>query len=112
VTLIRRSTLDAAGYGAERLVQGPIGLGQITEQVVAATPLRSMRYRVIKGSPFICYQGEVRLIPCAEGIELHWTVRFRAKLPGMGWLLKRVLQSKLDAVLEHKLKPLLENKQA
>ena len=58
-----RRTVDGApdrdGRGSERLLKLPGA--SITEQVVAYEPPTSYRYRVTKGSPFVCHQGEIRL---------------------------------------------------
>ncbi len=58
-----RRTVDGApgpdGRGSERLLKLP-GAG-ITEQVLAYEPPSSYRYRVTKGSPFVCHQRDIRL---------------------------------------------------
>ena len=58
-----RRTVDGApepdGRGSERLLKLPGA--SITEQVLAYEPPTSYRYRVTKGSPFVCHQGEIRL---------------------------------------------------
>lgn len=105
-----RRTVDGApdpdGRGSERLLElpGP----SITEQVVAYEPPTSYRYRVTKGSPFVCHQGEIRLRADGDQTELTWSIRFRPKLPGTGrplaimlsWLLGRVLRSGLKPCVE------------
>ena len=81
-----RRTVDGApdrdGRGSERLLKLPGA--SITEQVVAYEPPTSYRYRVTKGSPFICHQGEIRLRADGDQTELTWKIRFRPKLPGTG----------------------------
>ena len=81
-----RRTVDGApepdGRGSERLLKLPGA--SITEQVLAYEPPTSYRYRVTKGSPFVCHQGEIRLRADGDQTELTWTIRFRPKLPGTG----------------------------
>ena len=70
---------------------------RITEQVLAYDPPTSYRYRVTKGSPFICHQGEIRLRADDEHTELTWKIRFRPGLPGTGRPLATVLSWPPDA---------------
>jgi catechol 2,3-dioxygenase-like lactoylglutathione lyase family enzyme/uncharacterized protein YndB with AHSA1/START domain len=105
-----RRTVDGApdpdGRGSERLLKLPGA--RITEQVLAYEPPISLRYRVTKGSPFICHQGEIRLRADGDQTELSWRIRYRPKLPGTGrplaialsWLLGRLLRSGLKPHVE------------
>lgn len=96
------------GYGSERLLSTPIG--PAVEQVVHFDPPRVDRYRVIKGSPFVCRQGEIRLSPHGEQTDLTWTVRFRPKLSGTGPLLAAGFFWMLDHMLRTRLKPHIESR--
>jgi hypothetical protein len=106
VTLTRTGAPDRNGYGAERRMQGPTG--SVSEQVVAWDPGRGYRYRVIRGSPFVCHQGEVSLSSAGRETELTWTIRFRPRVPGSGALLRALLGRLLGRMLRDRLRPLLE----
>ena len=67
-----------------------------------------MRYRVVKGSPFVCHQGEIRLSPARAATDLEWVIRFRPRVPGTGRLLRAMLERMARAALEKRLKPLAE----
>ncbi len=108
VTVRKEGWTQRHGAGSERLMQGPRGVGQVVEQVIATSPQRSLRYRVIEGSPLTCHQGEITLKPSGGHTELHWSIRFRPKLAGTGALLQRLLQARLTAMLEKHLKPYIE----
>ncbi len=108
ITLTRPGDLTRNGYGSERTMQGPPGIGVVQEQVTAVDQPNLLRYRVTKGSPFICHQGEIALRRSSHGTELDWTIRFRPRIPGTGWLFQRVLTSKLAALLQSQLKPFIE----
>ena len=95
--VVRPGDGDPAGRGAERAVSGPAG--EIFEQITDWEPGRGYRYRIIKGSPFLGYWGEVSLSPEGGGTRVDWTVRFRSRIPGFGWLLRGVLLSKLGSAL-------------
>ena len=100
------------GAGSERLMQGPRGVGQVVEQVMATSPQQSLRYRVIEGAPLSCHQGEITLKQSGAQTELHWSIRFRPKVAGTGALLQKVLQAKLRSMLDDHLKPYIENSTA
>ncbi|MES2153382.1 MAG: SRPBCC family protein [Pseudomonadota bacterium] len=108
VSMIRAGDVTPTGYGSERIMHGPPGIGVVVEQVIGEQAQQLQRYRVIKGSPFICHQGEIRLRQCGKGTELEWTIRFRSRIPGIGWLFQRILSGKLPAMLHQQLKTYAE----
>lgn len=108
VTRIVDGAPDPNGYGAERRMVGPTGT--VVEQVLAWDPPHGLRYRVIKGSPFICHQGEIQLESRGAETELIWTIRFRPKVPGTGGLLRMLLDRMLAGMLNRGLKPLVERR--
>ena len=59
VTVRKEGWTQRHGAGSERVMQGPRGVGQVVEQVIATSPQQSLRYRVIEGSPLTCHQGEI-----------------------------------------------------
>ena len=89
-------------------MQGPRGVGQVVEQVMPRARSRSLRYRVIEGSPLTCHQGEITLKQSDGHTELHWSIRFRPKVAGIGAVLQKVLQAKLRTMLDDHLKPYIE----
>jgi uncharacterized protein YndB with AHSA1/START domain len=110
VTRIVNGAYDPDGYGAERRMSGVTGT--VVEQVVAWDPPRGYRYRVIEGSPLVCHQGEVRLVPTGNATELSWTIRFRAKLPGTGSAFRALINHMVREMLHNRLKPLVELQRA
>ena len=112
VTVRREGWTQRQGAGSERLMQGPRGVGQVVEQVIATSPQQSLRYRVIDGSPLTCHQGEITLNQSDGHTELHWSIRFRPKVAGTGALLQKVLQGKLRSMLDDHFKPYIENSTA
>jgi catechol 2,3-dioxygenase-like lactoylglutathione lyase family enzyme/uncharacterized protein YndB with AHSA1/START domain len=112
VSVVRDGDPERNGYGSERRMQGPPGVGVVVEQVIATHAPDSVRYRTIRGSPFVCHQGEIRLAGKENATDLNWTIRFRSRIPGLGWLFRRVLASRLNAMLTRQLKPYIESMQA
>ena len=110
VTVRKHGCTERHGAGSERVMQGPPGVGQVIEQVIASNPQQSVRYRVIEGSPLANHQGEITLKECGARTELHWAIRFRPKLTGTGALLQRLLQRQLSSMLEKHLKPRIETR--
>jgi uncharacterized protein YndB with AHSA1/START domain len=85
------------GLGAIRVLrQGGVA---IEEEVTAFEPPRRLAYRLVAGLPVRDHHAEVLFQPDADGTAVHWSVRFRALIPGTGWLLRRALQRKLGDVL-------------
>lgn len=87
---------EASGVGAEYVVKSP--LGTLREQMIAFEPNRLKRYRIIEGSPFVGYIGEVHF--AAEGgngenTQVTWIVRFRSRIPGLGPLLRFAVRRRL-----------------
>jgi hypothetical protein len=69
--------------------------GRITtrERVVGFEPPRRYAYEIVSGLPVRDYLAEVLLSPLPEGgTEIRWHAGFRARVPGTGWLLKRLLR--------------------
>ena len=103
-------TVDGApernGRGSERVLKLPGG--SVTEQVLACAAPATYRYRVTKGSPFTCHQGEIQLRERGDQTELTWSIRFRPRLPGTGRLLAAMLSWLLERVLRSGLKPHVE----
>ena len=93
-------------------MQGPRGVGQVAEQVIATSPLQRLRYRVIDGSPLTCHQGEITLNQSGGHTELVWSIRFRPKRRRHRRALAKVLQERLRSMLDDHLKPYIENSTA
>ncbi len=108
VTVRREGWTQRHGAGSERVMQGPPAVGQVIEQVIAVNPRKSLRYRVIEGTPLTSHQGEITLKQSGDQTELHWTIRFPPKITGTGALLQHLLQSQLRSMLEKRLTPHIE----
>jgi catechol 2,3-dioxygenase-like lactoylglutathione lyase family enzyme/uncharacterized protein YndB with AHSA1/START domain len=106
VTLDRPGETERNGRGAVRSLGGP--LGAVLEEITCADAPRLIHYRVIKGSPFVCHQGEIRLEPRDGGTDIMWTVRFRPRVPGTGALLARILARMLGSAMRRGLKGRIE----
>ena len=96
--LVRRGDGELGGRAAERLLETP--LGTIREQITDWWPGRGYRYRIIAGSPFIGYRGEVRLVPEGDDTRVEWVLRFRSRIPGLGGLWRALLRRKLHVALQ------------
>ena len=74
--------------------------GARIEQIIDCKAPKLLRYRIIKGSPFINYIGEVRVQSEGRGSRVVWSLRFRSRIPGLGGLLRYVMQRKINATLQ------------
>ncbi len=87
------------GLGSTRLVTTP--LFTITEQVTVWKVGEEIRYRILSGGPFNNYSGEVKLRSINGKTQVIWVNRFRAKVPGLGLLMKMVLNVKFKKALKN-----------
>ncbi len=85
------------GVGAVRVIRAR-GVA-VEEEVVAYDPPKRMEYRVTAGIPVRDHHGEIVLEPVAGGTQVVWRVRFRPRIPGTGWLLRRGMEGALNRML-------------
>jgi uncharacterized protein YndB with AHSA1/START domain len=89
---------DPNGVGALRVVRGS-GLA-IEERITAFEPERRMVYEVVAGAPVREHRGEVWLEPDGDATRVRWRVSLRPRLPGTGWLLRRIVDRLVGRGLE------------
>lgn len=85
------------GVGALRNVATP--MGTMREQITDWQPNSRVRYRIIDSRLLINHQGEITLTAECGGTRVVWSVRLRSGIPGVGGLLRRVMQGKFDTAL-------------
>lgn len=102
--LERPGTPERNGVGALR----SLGVGPVRafEEVLEFEPPRRMTYRVVKGGlPMKNHRGEVRFEPDGDGTRVVWSCRFESRIPGLGGLMRRmvehVFRSALDGLAQH-----------
>lgn len=81
---------EPEGVGAIRVFR----TGRVTsrERVVERVPDRRLSYELVSGLPLRDYRADVDLTPdAAGGTTIRWHSSFVAKVPGTGWLYRRVL---------------------
>jgi uncharacterized protein YndB with AHSA1/START domain len=89
VRLARKGSPDENGVGSVRAFSASPGL---REEVTCFEPPTRMEYRVIQGAfPLADHHGEVIFAPEGKGTRVTWTVSFRSKIPGLGWVVERAL---------------------
>ncbi len=73
--------------------------GHITtrERIIGFEPPHRYVYEIISGLPIQDYVSEIELAPVArDGTQLRWQAQFHPKVPGTGWVLKRLLQRVIE----------------
>lgn len=88
-TLERPGPSAPEGVGAIRVFR----TGRIAsrEQIVELVPEKRLGYVLLSGLPLRGYRASVGLTPAGSGTDIHWRCSFNAKVPGTGWLYRRVL---------------------
>ena len=61
------------------------------ERIVELIEGQRLGYALLSGLPLKDYRATVDLIPDGDGTVIHWRSRFKAKVPGTGWLYKLAL---------------------
>jgi len=106
-----------AGLGTARLtregVPAPNGVGcvrafsragitAVQEEVTSFDPPRRMTYRIVKGGgPIKDHRGEVVFEPHPDGTLLTWRVQFRSGIPGLGGILRAMIEGMFRRALAH-----------
>jgi hypothetical protein len=88
-TLERAGTSTPEGVGAIRAFR----TGRITsrEQIAELVSGQRLSYVLLSGLPLRGYRASVDLTPTSSGTDIHWRSSFAAKVPGTGWLYRRIL---------------------
>jgi len=93
----------------------PLGVGSVRlhvrgrtrgyDEIVELVPDRRFSYVHLRPLPVRDYRGDVDLEPVGEGTRIVWSVQFRPKYPGTGWVwragIRRMLASMIAGLAEH-----------
>lgn len=94
-SLERESEEGGEGLGAIRLfrTKQPTGTVKSRELIVELVPDRRFSYEAISGLAIKGHRADVDLESTADGgTSIRWAERFQAKVPGTGWIYRKVLQ--------------------
>jgi hypothetical protein len=83
---------DASREGLQAIRVFRTGRLVSRERIVELVPGRRLSYALLSGLPLRDYRADVDLTPDADGTAIRWHSRFRAKVPGTGWLYRRGLR--------------------
>ncbi|HEY2775139.1 MAG TPA: SRPBCC family protein [Candidatus Binatia bacterium] len=82
---------DRNGVGCIRVLSSN-GV-KVYEQVVEWEPGRRFAYRIIRGGlPLKDHYGETMFAPDGDGTMITWRVRFDSRIPGLGWLMRLIVE--------------------
>lgn len=90
---------DPEGVGAVRVFRSRWRGSKVTsrERVVELVPGRRFSYTLLSGLPLRDYRADVDLSPADEGTTIRWRSSFQPKIPGTGWLYRRILTEFIQA---------------
>jgi hypothetical protein len=80
------------GQGVGELRRFQRGRRTTRERVTAFEPPHRFEYDLVSGIPIDDYHAQVTVTPGGDGTEIRWQSRFKAKIPGTGWMARRALQ--------------------
>ncbi len=98
VVLRQRGDPAPDGLGAIRVIRSR-GIA-VEEEITAFKPPELLRYQLVGGLPVQSYEAEVTLAPSEQGTQLSWHVRFAPRFPFPAFLLRRLIRSALEGILE------------
>lgn len=93
----RPGSPDPNGVGAIRTVRA-FGI-VVDERITDFDPGTRLGYTLVGGAPLRDHSAQVTLSPDAGGTRVVWDVRFRALVPGTGWLLETAIRRGLERLL-------------
>jgi uncharacterized protein YndB with AHSA1/START domain len=79
------------GVGSTRRLKPPGPVPAFEETVTVFQPNDLIEYEVSKGTPLNHHHGEVRFTPAGSGTHMEWKIEIGTALPGLDWLIARVL---------------------
>lgn len=79
---------DENGIGCERVIKS--GKSEIRERLENIDPPNSYTYVMLSGAPVKQYTGKAEFSSLDGGTFIKWSVAFVPKMPGTGWIIKRV----------------------
>lgn len=93
-----RDGTDGQRNGVGSVRQLKVGsLPPFEETVVEVVPNELIRYRITKGSPLRDHEGTIRFTPNpGGGTHLHYEIRFRGVVPGLGPLIAPGLRRNIE----------------
>jgi hypothetical protein len=96
--LAREGSPDRNGPGAVRHIRS---LGTtIEEEVTEWQPPSRYQYRLTRGVPIRNHSGEVAIEPRGDKCCVRWTVEFKPRVPGTGFLIGLALRLALGGMLK------------
>ena len=89
---------DANDIGAVRAIT--IGRVHLRERLESISPLNSFSYRLLFGAPVKDYLGKVEIKGADDTTEIVWSGMFTPKIPGTGWIVRRVAMQTVNRYID------------
>ena len=97
--VVDSQTAEPNGLGAVRRITMIPGVS-FEETVMNFQAPVLMEYQITRGSPIKEHWGRLEFKPNQTGCQLFYTIDFKAKIPGTGGLLKRLIERPIRQGLE------------
>ncbi|GAB2467094.1 SRPBCC family protein [Streptomyces incanus] len=91
----------AEGLGAVRIFRTRIGGRTYTsrEKIVELVEDRRFSYVLLTGLAVRGYRADISLEPTGAGTHIRWHSTFDAKIPGTGWLYRRMITKTIAGIV-------------
>ena len=88
------------GVGSARRLKPPGPVPPFEETVTAFVPNELIEYKVTKGTPLNHHLGTITFTPTASGTRLEWKIEIGAAVPGLAFVVAKVLVKKIGGGLD------------
>ena len=82
---------DPNGVGSVRKINPPGPVPAFEETTLRIVPNEEIDYTVTKGTPLKDHLGEIRFTPKGSGTHLEWKIMIDASVPGLDFVIGKVL---------------------
>jgi len=91
---------DPNGLGSIRLLNPAGPVPAFEETVTELVPNETIEYKVTKGTPLNHHVGRLTFEPTAAGTHMEWKIEIGTALPGLDWVIAKVLVRQIGSGLD------------
>jgi len=88
------------GVGSVRRLKPPGPVAGFEETVTRFEPNEVFEYEVTKGTPLNHHHGTATFTPTATGTHMEWKIEIGTALPGLDWIIAKVLVRNIGGGLD------------
>lgn len=92
---------DPGLHGAGAIRNITVGKVCVRERLESLNPAnKSFTYRILSGTPMKEHFAKAEFIPHGSSTEIRWSVQFKPKVPGTGWIVASLTRKAINQYLD------------